>query len=123
MSTTRDRYDDAIDACVCRAGDFIGDLQYIEATWGNLADKHNGYELFQNCGEESNGCGCLTMIREWGYTAATPELTRLIKEDDRIAKIEKIITMRGNELRNALQPFAEWQRRLDKEIRNIQPSE
>lgn len=55
-------------------------------------------------------CGCLTTIREHAYVAWTPELTAAILADDRIP-------MKANIRVSDLPVFAEWQRRLDREIR------
>ena len=43
----------------------------------------------------------------------TPELTKAIRKDPRIPKLPKNITVAD------LPVFAEWQRRLDKEIRGV----
>ena len=73
-------------------------------------------------------CGCLTSIRRTvgtlGRVAWTAELTRQIGADERIPPgiyelTGRWATMTRDERAEILQPFAEWQRRLDKEIRNV----
>jgi len=54
-------------------------------------------------------CGCLTQIRREAE-AETPELTLAIRADKRIPKIPNSITLKD------LPVFAEWQRRIDKEL-------
>ena len=55
------------------------------------------------------GCGCLTQIR-YGKPAPTPELAREIGSDKRIPHLGRDITLLH------LPVFAEWNRRLDREI-------
>lgn len=54
--------------------------------------------------------GCLTTIRD-GFQAHTPELTAAIRADKRIPKCSSLITPRH------LPVFAEWQARIDRELR------
>lgn len=56
--------------------------------------------------------GCLTMIKghSESYCAETPELTKAILADDRIPGDDREITV------DNLHVFAEWQRKLDKEL-------
>lgn len=62
-------------------------------------------------GWDSMGCGCLTQIRgDEEIVAATPELTLEIRQDERIPKNEKDITL------EMLPVFAERQRWLDVEL-------
>lgn len=57
-----------------------------------------------------NNCGCLVMVRHHGYFASTNRLTEEIRADERIP-------MDPNEIGvEHLEVFAEWQRRLDKEL-------
>lgn len=66
--------------------------------------------------------GCLSMIRDDDdmevnpYVAQTKELTREIKEDYRIPPSSSDITVEH------LPIFAEWQRRLDKELNRLPPT-
>lgn len=54
--------------------------------------------------------GCLTMIRNGDWRAETEELTEAIRADERLPKTQQDIT------KEHLPVFAEWQRRLDKEL-------
>ena len=68
--------------------------------------------LFKMVGKH-NDRGCLTMIRgDKGteFTAPTEELTAAIRKDKRIPTDIKYVKVRH------LPIFAEWQRRLDKEL-------
>lgn len=64
--------------------------------------------------EDSEGktyrCGCLTQIRAGGRKGFTPNLTKDILEDERIPTGPCDITLSN------LPVFAEWHRRLDKEL-------
>lgn len=123
-----DKYDDAIEWLVEHADEIskYGE-QMVEVAWGNNRTHQAGC-LFAFCYrddsypqlEDWQSCGCLTMIRSnpKRYVAATPALTLEISLDSRLPReIEELRDLRGDNLRAALQPFAEWQRRLDKEIR------
>jgi len=55
------------------------------------------------------GCGCLTQVK-CGRRAPTDELTIAIQSDGRIPENNEDITLEH------LPVFAEWQRRLDKEL-------
>lgn len=57
-------------------------------------------------------CGCLTQVRN-SYKAWTPELTSQIRSDARLPVLQAFITV------ESLQAFAEWQQRLDEEIRPV----
>lgn len=62
-------------------------------------------------------CGCLTMIRKNHQyeVEGRPDLTEEIRSDNRIPKGMSSIRI------DHLPIFAEWQRRLDHEIRNLAP--
>jgi len=127
-----DKYDQAIDWLVEHADDTptSGDDCMIDEAWSDPLEHVAGC-LFQFCNptggndEELPGgemCGCLTMIRGGCGSAWTPELTREIEADLRLPDgLGEFSLLRGDELRAALQPFAEWQRRLDREIRTPAP--
>lgn len=73
------------------------------------------------------GFGCLTMIRCGSAIAQTPELTAQIKADKRIALGSPALysnwdVIDADSRIERLQPFAEWQRRLDIEIRGKTPA-
>lgn len=55
-------------------------------------------------------CGCLTMVKEGTRRAATLELTLEIRADDRLPKFDSGITKEN------LHVFAEWQRRMDRDL-------
>jgi len=64
----------------------------------------------------ANNIGCLTTIRRndgFGKVACTPELTEAIRADERIPKGARDIKVED------LPVFAEWQRRLDKELNRV----
>jgi hypothetical protein len=71
--------------------------------------------------EDGRGSGCLTMIRKidgHGSVAFWPELTLPIRRDKRIPRnMDKAQSefnrMTEEERREFLQPFAEWQRKID----------
>lgn len=129
-----DKYDEAIEWLVAHADDPIPedyrdvyDGQMVHFVWSFASDieaerlfsyatKSGGIKLLDN----DDLCGCLTQIREGSAVGETPELTAAIRADERIpSDIAVIAKLRGDELRAALQPFAFWQRRLDREIRGV----
>lgn len=78
--------------------------------WGGSLFLRTGNPRPRTC-DSDLVVGCLTQIRaDVGYCTPTPELTKAIRNDDRIPKRPEQITV-GN-----LPLFAEWQRRLDKEL-------
>lgn len=84
----------------------------IESAWiSGLSDPTApGAVLFTSAGD-SMSHGCLTMIRGGGWDAATRKLTRAIRADKRIPDNGDYITVAN------LPVFAEWQRRLDRELK------
>ncbi len=99
-----DKYDEQI-------AELTENPRRIPAAWS----RGEGLFQFATCGGKAEGetYGCLTMIRNnVRYTAATPELTEEIRADKRIP-------INFTEIKPEHLPiFAEWQRRLDREIRN-----
>lgn len=80
--------------------------------------------LFQFCGKDKRGmsCGCLTQIRQGFDDGPTPEFTKAIRSDKRLPRSFQAMEETWDGLteksrRKFLKPFAEWQRRLDAEIR------
>lgn len=72
-----------------------------------------GADLFQfahRMPQAPYACGCITMIKGGGYHAQTPEITAAIKDDPRIPEDVDDITPEN------LPVFAEWQRRLDRDL-------
>lgn len=68
--------------------------------------QHQSHCLFQRTTPD---CGCLTQIR-CGHRAPTTKLAEEIRADERIPLLDKNITVAD------LPVFAEWQRRLDREL-------
>jgi len=98
-----DKYDVAVDYLTQHP-------EEISEAWG-WPDTHPAGCLFSYCGDwEDDDVGCLTMVRA-GLSAATEELTLAIRADARLPDDETKITVEH------LPVFAEWQRRLDKELR------
>jgi hypothetical protein len=98
-----DAYDDAI-AYLTEHPEKI----YSEWEWGKT--------LFEFCGHYGRRfCGCLTMIRNGREIAETPELTAAIRADARIPTHPRAITV------ESLPAFAEWQRRIDRELGRTPP--
>lgn len=56
------------------------------------------------------GCGCLTQVSNGDHRADNPELTAAIRSDTRIPHYGADITV------DDLPVFAEWQRRIDREL-------
>lgn len=88
--------------------------------------------LFDSCNAErfapdESSCGCLTQVRLGLWSAATPELTNEIAADESLPMCMHSFqrqawqAMDEAQRREALQPFARWQRRLDTEIPNREP--
>jgi len=62
------------------------------------------------CKDGVRSCGCLTTIKSDDFVAFTPQLTKLILKDRRIPNnIDRVGV-------SDLPVFAEWQRRIDKEL-------
>lgn len=75
----------------------------ISGAWGA------GITLFQYCGD-GQYFGCLTEVKSLCFPAETEKLTKAIRLDNRIPK-------KGCDIKpEHLHVFAEWQRRLDREL-------
>lgn len=98
----KDKYDEAIEYLT----------KYPEEIAHAWSGGHTAECLFDLAGRSSDGdYGCLTMIRGCDkWEAETPELTQQIRDDHRIPKWGHSITVAD------LPVFAEWQRRLDREL-------
>lgn len=119
-----DKYDEAI-ARLRKVYEEEGEEVFIDdvvGAWGNCLEDGNGC-LFLFCtpdgsddleNDNEQNCGCLTQVRGQNYQAWTDRLTYEIRRDKRIPFSEEHITHPDQ-----LEVFAEWQRRLDKEIRNV----
>lgn len=132
----RDKYDDAIDYLVSYPENTYEVWKDVsqEATPDVWARAHCLFQHATPSGRfEFHGpsaCGCLTQIRSGGgnftgpFVAWTPKLTQEIRADEAIFgsidDLQKAMTAATrDERRKLLEPFAEWQRRLDLEIRGI----
>lgn len=123
MTTTKDKYDKAIEYLTANPREIFN-------AWG-CPNTHVAGCLFMPAGPTTGFlkddvwpmrkdgllCGCLTTIRQNGghfpRLAWTDELTQEILQDTRIPDDCTLITV------SDLPVFAEWQRRLDKEIRGL----
>lgn len=86
--------------------EFDLDESPIYSAWNNTTSI-----LFGRAGKsyflpDGNICGCLTQVRSYA-PAWTPELTAMIRADDRIPKNGYGITV------DNLHVFAEWRRKMD----------
>jgi hypothetical protein len=102
MNATRDKYDDAVEYLTAHPSD-------IRRAW-DYPHSHSAGCLFLQTG---SGCtnGCLTQIRaNLEYRAPKNSITKAIRADARIPMNPADIDV------GSLPVFAEWQRRLDKEL-------
>lgn len=113
-----DKYDEAIEYLVARP----------EETGNAWIRGALGVGLFGFCtpdGRIHPGCGCLTMVKSGPEVAFTSSLTDAIRADNRIHEeisdlTKALLSTDSPDARRAiLQPYAEWQRRMDREIRGI----
>lgn len=101
----KDKYDEAIEYLTEHP-------EEIYETWNSAISNSElpGACLFRACSNDSKKCyGCLIQVRYREYPAQTPELTAAILADKRIPPANEITV-------EDLPVFAEWQRRLDKEL-------
>lgn len=105
-----DKYNEQIEK-ILKAADFV---HAVNTAW------LSGQGLFQFCtptgdlSPDMPDCGrlgCLTMVKSGHHVACTPELTEAIRADPRLPEDSGDVTPAH------LPVFAEWQRRLDLEIR------
>lgn len=112
---TVDAYDRAIQSLINVPDDEF--TKVVNRVWMNYDDTPEGVLFGGATPSRSVGTGegaCLTMIRN-NYEAYTPELTLAIRNDERIPNDVDDITKEN------LYVFAEWQRRLDKELNRTPP--
>lgn len=112
----KDKYDEQIEELLALNGEF---KDIVVSQWS----VGRGLFAYAHRGNRMNGItsGCLTMIRantrgrieRPRHMAQTEALTREIEADERIPNSVKGIT------RDNLPIFAEWQRRLDKELVSV----
>lgn len=112
-----DKYDRAIEF-------LVENPSLIHEAWKIPLAQKPGWELFQFVSKSGFAstvriCGCLTLIKYDMFSAETDVLTEPIRNDPRIIDIDNLMLLRGTALRDALEVFALWQRRLDREIRGI----
>lgn len=104
-----DKYDKAIEYLTQHPGE-------IDSAWTSPF-RHKGGCLFTLAATKEalneRWFGCLTTIRGHGDTAETRELTEAIQADERIPKFSRDIKIEH------LPVFAEWQRRIDKELNRV----
>lgn len=108
-----DKYDEAIEYLATHPGEIRA--AWREASTEEGEQEHPAHCLFQGATKNGHidldaGCGCLTQIRCGFLKAETPELTEAIKSDMRIPA--SVLSVKVNHL----PIFAEWQRRIDKEL-------
>lgn len=111
----KDVYDEAIEYLT---SDPLTFRERVLRAWGSLSQKGGCLFAYVSPNRKSrwggDSVGCLTTIRlgELGSreNACTPELTVAIRNDDRIPRNPHAIKPKD------LPVFAEWQRRLDKEL-------
>ena len=103
-----DKYDKAIEYLTDHPSE-------IERAWNNPRNHEMGclFTYAQHPVFDRFMCGCLTQIREGGMGAQTKELTKAIRADRGIPFRAEDITV------ETLPVFAEWQRRLDKELGRV----
>jgi hypothetical protein len=101
-----DKYDKAVQYLTKHPGEIL-------MAWQRPRVERGGC-LFQFAGDTDKygeQCGCLTQVKDRISRAQTPALTKAIRADVRIPKGPQWITAKD------LPVFAEWQRRLDKELK------
>jgi hypothetical protein len=108
-----DVYDEAVAYLTEHPDEILKAWSYPDPEW------HTGHSLFMCCGGEDSirGAGCLTQIRQTDgrVPAATVDLTEAIAADERIP-------LDGWDIKvQHLPVFAEWQRRIDKELNRTPP--
>ena len=109
-----DKYDKAV-KYLERHPEEINEAWGSPTTYDRSKGDHIAGCLFMIAGNENtHNCGCLTQVRGSTVSVAlTPALTKAIRKDKRIPKSPDLITVED------LPVFAEWQRKIDKEIKNI----
>ena len=112
----KDKYDEAVEYLTARPEEIL-------ETWTYPSSKQAGClfgfatpdPFVRAFNKEQAGrlCGCLTEIKGRGQDAWTDELTAAIRGDERIPSHGAYITVEH------LPIFAEWQRRIDKELNRL----
>lgn len=107
-SEVMDRYDQEIE----RVSRGLSEGRNPLSFW-TFGEQHS--PLFDGCSVDRRSCFCLTAVRNIGVGAETRELSDAIRSDKRIPDDERLIRSEH------LPVFAEWQRRLDKELGRTPP--
>ncbi len=112
-----DKYDKAIEIITEKHSqlDRLYFDAYLDRIWNNPGRYDEGC-LFQFAGnrQDDRWCGCLTQIRDLPeYHAHSQEMTEAIRADERIPPVIGLITP------EILPVFAEWQRKIDEELPDI----
>lgn len=106
----KDKYDEAVEY-------LTENPKAIWHSWGTPTSHPSGclFQYVTPTGDDGETyCGCLTLIRgSSNFKACTPELTEAIRADKRIPEKGDEITVEH------LPIFAEWQRRIDKELNRV----
>lgn len=112
----KDKYDLAIEYLTKNPDEILD-------SWSMIAENETGFPLFQFAtvsGEPGDfEYGCLTQIRnlDHPFHAETPELTEAIRADNRIPRTHRELAVEH------LPVFAEWQRKLDRELNRVEDAQ
>lgn len=107
-----DRYDKAIEILIDT------DSYELDKAWDE-PQEHDAGCLFAYVGSDpfdGRMNGCLTQVKFDGQNAETMQLALDIKACDEIVSVGEMMEMNQEQLRSSLEVFADWQRRLDKEL-------
>jgi len=110
MEVEMDKYDKAVEYLMGCNGNFEGE---VTKAWFDPSGHPAGslFAFIRSPGKYLGGC--LTMIKRGTYEAETESLTDAIRADTRIPTDEAYVK------RKHLPVFAEWQRRIDKELSRV----
>lgn len=115
----RDAYDDAVEYLTANPAD-IKSAWLVPPPWTS-AEIAQAHCLFghvtpdRQCMFDGRECGCITQIRGIEMSACRGDLTIAIREDSRLPDFSNDIKVEH------LPIFAEWQRRLDRELNRTPP--
>jgi hypothetical protein len=109
----RDAYDEAVAYLKEHRDEIFG--AWRDGFVTEELNPHHAHILFRPCGHrrwnaDGQLCGCLTQVKNGMGVAATPELTEAIRLDQKVPEY-------GTQIRaHHLEAFADWQRRIDREL-------
>lgn len=113
----KDKYDEAIEYLATHPNEIYETWNWPPAKKAGClflpVAPDSGEQLFPNrpgASSHDAPCGCLTMVHNGRYVAWTDDLTEQIRKDNRIPDDAGDITVKD------LEVFAEWQRKIDKEL-------